>query len=220
MSTYEKLLAVQSQIKAPKGQFNEHGGYNYRSCEDILEAAKPHLAEQKCVILLTDDLVTFGDRFYVKAEAHFVDVETGDSIRTTAFAREEASRKGYDSAQITGAASSYARKYALNGLLSIDDNKDVDGLDPQDKGKNPSPRPKPAPYACEECGQVIADYKDANGKWVSAKRHVNGTKEKFKKCLCLDCVKRRQEQTLHGIAQRATEHGVPVNTYDPGKSGF
>ena len=123
---YEKLLAVQGSLKAPKGQRNTFGNYNYRSCEDILEAVKPHLQKNKATIVLTDEVVLIGERYYVKVTARFIDIETGEEITNTAYAREEEVKKGMDGSQITGASSSYARKYALNGLLDIDDNKDSD----------------------------------------------------------------------------------------------
>lgn len=126
MKVYEKLKIVQSKLKAPKGQYNPFGKYNYRSCEDILEAVKPILAEVNAVIVIRDDLVQIGERYYIKATAVFTDCEFGEHIENSAFAREEESKKGMDASQITGSASSYARKYALNGLLCIDDVKDAD----------------------------------------------------------------------------------------------
>lgn len=126
MSVFEKLMNVQSELKAPKGQYNSFGKYKYRSCEDILEAAKPVLNKHKATIVLSDSIEVDADRVYVKATATFTDVETGECIQNTAFAREEVEKKGMDSSQITGTASSYARKYCLNGLLLIDDTKDED----------------------------------------------------------------------------------------------
>lgn len=128
MTTIEKLFIVQQRIKAPKNQRNNFGGYNYRNCEDILEAVKPVLQEVKAIIVLSDSLEHIGDRYYIKATASFIDCETQENamIQNTAFAREEESKKGMDGSQVTGASSSYARKYALNGLLAIDDNKDSD----------------------------------------------------------------------------------------------
>lgn len=126
MTTLTKKLAeIQKKLNAPKGQTNDFGGYKYRSCEDILMAVKPLLAE--LVLTVNDEMVLVGDRIYVKATATITDGET--SICTSAFARESASRKGMDDAQVTGSTSSYARKYALNGLLLIDDNKDADHAD-------------------------------------------------------------------------------------------
>ena len=123
---YEKLKNIQTELKAPKGQVNKFGGYKYRSCEDIMKAAKPVLAKYNCTVVIKDDVEYIGDRFYVKATATLTDVETGESIETTALAREPEMKKGSDESQITGAASSYARKYCLNGLFLIDDTKDAD----------------------------------------------------------------------------------------------
>lgn len=126
MSIYNKLIAVQMELKAPKGQYNSFGKYKYRSCEDILEAVKPILAKNGITLTLQDTLEYIGERYYIKATATVTDVETGDRTEATAYAREEESKKGMDGSQITGTASSYARKYALNGLFLIDDTKDAD----------------------------------------------------------------------------------------------
>jgi len=124
----KELLEIQSRLKAPKSQFNEFGKYKYRNCEDILEALKPLLKETEMTLIITDDLVLIGDRYYVKATVTLQ--KNGDSVSATAFARESAEKKGMDASQITGATSSYARKYALNGLLLIDDTKDADSEKP------------------------------------------------------------------------------------------
>jgi hypothetical protein len=121
----KELIAIQSELKAPKSQFNKFGGYKYRKAEDILEAVKPLLAKQKCTLIITDDVVLVGNRIYVKATATIKN-EKGECETTTGWAREEESKKGMDGSQITGASSSYARKYALNGLFAIDDNADSD----------------------------------------------------------------------------------------------
>lgn len=141
MNIYEKLGIIQSKLKAPKGQYNSFGKYKYRSCEDILEAVKPLLTETKTVLSVTDRMEVVGDRIYVRAEAHLNDCEDTGEITTVAYAREEESKKGMDSSQVTGAASSYARKYALNGLFCIDDNKDSDSTNTADKtiGKKAEP---------------------------------------------------------------------------------
>lgn len=123
---YGRLRCVQRDLKAPKNQYNSFGKYRYRSCEDILEGVKPILQEYGCAIVLSDTIEQIGDRFYVKATATFYDCETGESVSNTAYARESDDKKGMDASQITGTASSYARKYALNGLLLIDDTKDAD----------------------------------------------------------------------------------------------
>ena len=127
MNIYEKLNKIQTELKAPKGQYNSFGKYKYRSCEDILEAIKPFLTETKTVLTINDEIVFIGNRFYVKATAVLADCENENSfLHNTAFAREDDSKKGMDGSQITGASSSYARKYALNGLFAIDDTKDAD----------------------------------------------------------------------------------------------
>lgn len=126
LNIYQKLQYVQRELKAPKGQYNSYGKYKYRSCEDILTAAKPLLSKAGAAIVLTDEIVLIGDRFYIKATAEFVDTDKETSIKNTAYAREDETKKGMDGSQITGTASSYARKYALNGLLLIDDTKDAD----------------------------------------------------------------------------------------------
>lgn len=121
----KELISIQSELKAPKSQFNKFGGYKYRKAEDILEAVKPLLAKQKCTLIITDDIVLVGNRIYVKATATIKN-EKGEFETSTGWAREEETKKGMDASQITGASSSYARKYALNGLLAIDDNQDSD----------------------------------------------------------------------------------------------
>lgn len=126
MNIYEKLIKVQSELKAPKNQKNNFGGYNYRSCEDILEAVKPLLKEHKLTLIIKDYVGNVGDRYYITAEATLIDIETGETIKTQAQARESETKKGMDDSQITGTASSYARKYCLNGLFLIDDTKDAD----------------------------------------------------------------------------------------------
>lgn len=126
MSIFEKLAAVQAELKAPKSQYNAFGKYKYRNCEDIIEAAKPLLKKNGLLLTMSDDIKQIGDRFYVQAIATVYEVETGGSFAVSAFSREEAEKKGMDGSQVTGASSSYARKYALNGLFAIDDTKDSD----------------------------------------------------------------------------------------------
>lgn len=122
----QKIVAIQSMLKAPKGQYNSFGKYNYRSCEDILEGVKPLLSEQELILTIEDSIEMIGDRYYVKATATLSDGT--NSISTSAYARESLDKKGMDASQVTGATSSYARKYALNGLLCIDDTKDADTM--------------------------------------------------------------------------------------------
>lgn len=123
---YSALMAVQRDLKAPKGQQNKFGNYKYRSAEDIIEAVKPLLNENGLILNMTDDVVMVGERIYIKATVSVIDVANGDTVTTTALARESAVKKGMDDSQVTGTASSYARKYALNGLFAIDDTKDAD----------------------------------------------------------------------------------------------
>ena len=127
MTVYKKLIKVQQELKAPKNQRNTFGNYNYRSAEDILEALKPVLAAHDATVFISDKVVVKENNWpYIESTATFVDIETGESISTTAFAREAENKKGMDASQITGSASSYARKYALNGLFLIDDAVDPD----------------------------------------------------------------------------------------------
>ena len=126
------LSEIQSKLKAPKGQVNKFGNYKYRSCEDIIEAVKPILAAHKAALVISDEIVMVGERVYVKATARLTGPENTFIGEATAYAREQESKKGMDEAQITGSASSYARKYALNGLFAIDDTKDADTLSPED----------------------------------------------------------------------------------------
>ncbi len=133
MTIFEKLLTIQQKLKAPKGQYNSFGKYYYRSCEDILEAVKPLCNEQNAVLLVTDNVVEVGGRIYVMAEAMLRDLEGDQFAACRGFAREDETKKGMDAAQITGCASSYARKYALNGLFCIDDSKDADALPPPEQ---------------------------------------------------------------------------------------
>jgi len=146
-----RLIEIQNELKAPKNQRNNFGGYNYRSCEDILEAVKPLLKKHGLALIVKDDLIAIDGRFYIKAIAQLFD-ETGKEVTfTTALAREEESKKGMDASQLTGSTSSYARKYALNGLFAIDDNKDADATNTHGKEK---------PTSLEEVKQKIQDIKD------------------------------------------------------------
>lgn len=126
MSVFEKLLNIQNELKAPKGQYNSYGKYKYRSCEDILEAVKPLCLKNKVTLVLSDKILNIGERYYIEATAKIIDIEDGNCVWNTALARESLEKKGMDDSQITGTASSYARKYALNGLFNIDDTKDAD----------------------------------------------------------------------------------------------
>ena len=164
MNVNEKLLQVQQKLKAPKGQYNKFGKYNYRSCEDIQEAVKHLLLEVKAILTVEDELLMIGSRYYIKATARFTDVEDGSSIHNTAYARESESRAGMDEAQVTGSCSSYARKYALNGLFCIDDAKDPDypmpqPEDPQPQRKTTAParQQKPATISSQELATLHSE---------------------------------------------------------------
>lgn len=137
-----KLNKIQTELKAPKGQMNKFGNYRYRSCEDILESVKPLLAEHKCVLPISDKVNLIGDRYYIESTATIIDCESGESYSVTASAREEEAKKGMDGSQVTGASSSYARKYALNGLLDIDDTKDSDATNTHGKGDSQADMPE------------------------------------------------------------------------------
>lgn len=123
----QMVCDIQHKLKAPKGQYNSFGQYKYRSCEDILEGVKPLLKEYNLLLIINDEIVQIGERYYVKSTAKITDGR--ESVSATAYAREPLEKKGADASQITGASSSYARKYALNGLLCIDDTKDADAID-------------------------------------------------------------------------------------------
>lgn len=133
---YKKLLNIQQKLKAPKGQFNDFGKYHYRSCEDILEEIKPHLARENAILYFVDKVENVGNRNYIRTDLHFIDINSGEELVNSAYAREEEVKKGMDGSQITGASSSYARKYALNGLFAIDDTKDSDVTNKGDEPKN------------------------------------------------------------------------------------
>lgn len=191
----EKLMAIQAELKAPKGQYNSFGKYKYRSCEDILEAAKPVCAKNGCALVVADDIQMIGERFYVKATARLIDIADGAEVTATAFAREPNEKKGMDDSQITGTASSYARKYALNGLFCIDDTKDADTDENRNerdarasKSKAPDPVDIPPKTMCEMCHNEILDVVGKNGKPFTVRDIVlRGMKDHDGKILCAKC---------------------------------
>lgn len=158
----KELIRIQNELKAPKGQYNSFGKYSYRSCEDILEAVKPLLSSYDCILTLSDEITLVGERYYVKATAILMN-GASEKVEVTAYAREEADKKGMDGSQITGAASSYARKYALNGLFCIDDTKDSDTTKTEAKSK------KSAPVKAEAAGHTNADLELAVQEMKEAK---------------------------------------------------
>ena len=162
MTLTEKLVKVQSNLKANKTQHNNFGNYDYRSAEDILTAVKPLLAENGLTLTITDDIALIGERYYIKATATVSDGE--NSVSTTAFAREAELKKGMDESQITGSASSYARKYAMNGLFAIDDNKYADTLNDKQEDA-PKPVKKDGAYmrdGLQKCVAAICGEKPEN----------------------------------------------------------
>ena len=203
MKLTEKLIAIQAQLKAPKDKTNNFGGYKYRSCESILEAVKPLLQEQSCILTISDEIVESGNRIYVKAKATLSDGE--GEYTTFGFAREPESKKGMDEPQVTGTASSYARKYALNGLFAIDDTKDADTDEyARETGKQTQARSaaqkKPTPamqtprqdltFTCADCGAQIGS-ETINGHTYSATSIAEQTTKKFKRCLCWACAQKQ-----------------------------
>lgn len=193
MSDFLKRVGMaQAELKAPKNQYNSFGKYNYRSCEDILEAAKPINKKNGLVLLLTDKPVCIGQRYYIEATARLYDIESEQFIEATASAREADTKKGMDDSQVTGTASSYARKYALNGLYNIDDTKDAD-TDAYKKQTTTNTTAEPE-YKCGDCGKPFEAFRDpASGKTYSPaevfqmakKRNADGVAR------CADCRKKK-----------------------------
>lgn len=174
MGIYEKLLTLQAKLKVPKGQYSDFGGYYYRNCEDITEAAKPLLAEVKAVLLLTDEIVTVGGRIYVKAVAKLMDAESNGVVEANGYAREAESRPKFDVAQLTGTASSYARKYALNGLFALDDTKDADALPPvQQPEAKLAGSQKPVNNAKRQPAEKVTSYQLAQLQTMAKQKGVD-----------------------------------------------
>lgn len=198
MGIYLKLFAIQQALKAPKDLENTFGKYKYRSCEGILEALKPHLGLNNCIVTLQDHVQEIGGRHYIVATATITDTETGENYSTTAYAREEESKKGMDTSQVTGAASSYARKYALNGLFAIDDNKDSDETNTHGKDVPEVPEkvgfPTDNKFRCEKCKTVLQPY-EYNGKTVSIRAHAEKSTKNYGQVLCLDCINKMKGET-------------------------
>lgn len=174
----KRFQTVQTELKAPKGRLNKFGGYKYRSCEDILKAAKPLLKTNGLFLTLSDRIEQRGDRYYVVATATVWDTESDSRLTTEACAREAEDKKGMDDSQITGTSSSYARKYALNGLFSLDDVQDADAeFDLSDGPK------------CTKCGNEIKPYRSAlaGGVNYTAESIAKTTKRKYGAALCWSC---------------------------------
>lgn len=208
MAVYEKLLKVQKELKAPKDIYNDYGKYNYRSCESILEGVKPLLDKNKATIILCDELVASGDSVYIKATAKFVDIETGEEVLSAAFARQELVKKGMDAAQITGSTSSYARKYALCGLLLIDDNKDIDSMHTEEPKETPKAPVKPIekPVRKKTRTQLIAELEglgvplDAVVKWAEVASADELSDEKIQEAITGKIAKENRLKKVGGSA--------------------
>ena len=188
----KRVGLAQAELKAPKNQYNSFGKYNYRSCEDILEAAKPICRKHSLVLLLTDKPVCIGERYYIEATARLYDTESDLFLEATASAREADTKKGMDDSQVTGTASSYARKYALNGLFNIDDTKDAD-TDAYKKQTATNTTAAPE-YKCGDCGKPFEAFRDpTSGKTftpaevfqMAKKRNADGVAR------CADCRKKK-----------------------------
>jgi hypothetical protein len=185
MKLVEKVSRIQGALKAPKGQTNNFGKYKYRSAEDILEAVKPLTMEHGLILTLSDEIVEVSGRIYVKATARLTDGEA--ELKTTAFAREEESKKGMDGSQVTGASSSYARKYALNGLFCIDDTKDSDSTNTHGRSAPAAPKAAPKPKSEEslydKCWTHVDQSKNKSAavKAVLAKHKTNLTDDQVRK---------------------------------------
>lgn len=199
---YEKLSAIQQELKAPKGQYNSFGKYKYRSCEDILEAVKPICAKHKTALVLLDDIREVSGRFYVVAQAQLHDCESDNAVTATAFAREPDEKKDMDDSQITGTASSYARKYALNGLFCIDDTKDADTDEYKQQEKKPSKEEMDAfnkqykreveKNTCKDCGMPIYPVTHG-GKTYSVAEIAENARKTYKAPLCWACMMARRK---------------------------
>ena len=184
----KRVSEVQQKLKAPKGQYNSFGGYNYRSCEDILEAVKPICAEHSMLLNLSAEIVKVGERYYIKATAKLYDLESDAVISSTALAREAQTKKGMDDSQITGTASSYARKYALNGLFNIDDTKDADTDEYRKNSQKSETAKAENPIMCPKCGKEVKSQKKREGTIASAKAV-------FEVCggMCYKCYEKEKE---------------------------
>lgn len=190
MSVYEKLLTVQKKLNAPKNKFNKFGNYYYRNCESIMEAVKPLLREVQATLIITDDIEQVAERIYVKATAKFIDLEDGQVIETHAYAREPIASKGMADSQITGASSSYARKYALSGLFCIDDNDDEDTQEISDAERKQLEEDK------KKADKEVADKQKADAEAVKKQEHEAQLTDEKKNQEMIDSVD--QDLVPHG----------------------
>lgn len=184
MPIYDKLASIQQRLAVPKDRDNNFSGFKYRSAADILAKVKPLLKEYGCALVLSDEIVMIGDRYYIRATAALTDTENPiDTISATAYAREDPAKKGMDGSQITGSASSYARKYALAGLFAIDDEKDADTRSQEENETI---------QRCSDCGEEITGYKTKDGKAVSAAEWARNASKRYGAALCTRCAKARE----------------------------
>lgn len=230
----EKLNIIQTKLKASKNQYNSFGKYSYRSCEDILESLKPFLDEYGLIINLSDEVELIGDRFYIKAIAKLVEVETGNSYETKAYAREAESKKGMDSAQVTGATSSYARKYALNGLLAIDDTKDNDYYDNRNLKQNNAnggrnkvnKNNNTNKMTLDEAKKIVLNFGDFNNISLGqlAKENIGAVKDLYKKagnpknkeaCRLILMDYKKQMQTIKAMEKANKESNFLDKDFEP-----
>ncbi len=206
MNVYEKLMNIQAELKAPKNQYNAFGKYHYRSCEDILESLKPVLIKHQAAVTISDEIVLIGDRYYVKATATLIDIEKGDKVEVSAYAREDETKKGMDLSQLTGSTSSYARKYALNGLFAIDDTKDSDATNKHDTEQVSRPKADEDKQAIVDNSlatdrQIKAIYAIAKNKGYTEESLKNYTKSIYNK----DSIKELTRQEASDVIQMLNE---------------
>ena len=200
LNIYQKLNRIQVELKAPKNQWNSYSKYNYRSLEDINEGLKPLLDKYELVVMLRDEIVVIGERYYLKAIVTLIDPETRDKIETEALAREEEKKTGMDGSQLTGATSSYARKYAMNAMFAIDDTKDADSRDNKDIGKKKQPddkkkaaRPNSYNNKASTAQPTSSERAECSGCSASITDGVKTfSTQKYGKALCMDCQKKEQ----------------------------
>lgn len=197
-------MKVQGALKAPKDQRNSFGKYNYRSCEDILEALKPLLREIGAVVTITDRINQIGDRYYIEAIASFIDVEDGKVVQVTGYAREAQEKKGMDDSQITGATSSYARKYALNGLFAIDNTDDMDKLNNAEAAWNKKQEKKTRPKQDNE-QEVKHMFNLANEAGIKPAKIAEKMMIDFKKSKTADLTSDEIKQLVSWISQISFE---------------
>lgn len=214
LSLSEKLNRIQVELKAPKDKLNKFGGYNYRSAEGILEALKPLLKTYGVYVTLSDSIEAIGGRVYIKTLATIHDINSDTCVISTAYAREAENKKGMDDAQVTGATSSYARKYALNGLFLLDDNKDADtdeyAIQTKAEPKKATPAPKAtASLICERCNKPITSIGKHSPSDVAEQ-----TRAKFGKQLCYECGKAVKQAQEAPTEEFAYENGLPFPIED------